>query len=866
MELSMKKDAKNLLEKRSPTKRKEKLQSRSRYGKLTTSNAQLECLETLSPSDQAISDQEISFIYKLRQCRVLYDFDNPERGLEGKRMKAEILQEIIDHLAQVRGVISITVYHEIIALFSCNLFHTLPPIEIPEAEFKEDVPVEDVAWSHLKLLFNSSDKRERIALRYILSGIYYKFNDKRSFIRKEIRNIFLSSIYERKYCNGIPQLLEVMAGIIMEFDETVNGEYYEFLTKVLLPLHTGEYLILYHAMLVSCLIIYIKKYPFLSEPIIKYILLVWPNTCAEKEIMFLEEIEALLQVINAVQFIGVRGDLFRQILKCVTNPHFQVSKWALRLWNNETVKRLTNEISVLVLPTVITTLYDASKLHWHKQIRESSYFYLKVFLSDNFTTFYKLSYNDLKELWGNLEANLELNEIEKTGIIARVQLSRRILNPAHSVPFDYIDFDSDEFENLLACYIIEQRQRENKNLRGKMLNQFRIRSTLPGSLRLNISNSDSIAFSPEQQDVENLQQPNQKQQLQNQLQYYQKPPTKQRNPQKNDQKQLQTKIHVQQEHAQERQTTKHHVLHRERIRRLLSLGSGQPAKVASAKEAAITATNTTTTNTTQTKGRSSLTKATVATAKSSATIVRANTEMVTTTARAKTTNAITAKTTEATFTRREIGTKRTQTNPKAVTTTAKATGVVPTLMTTSATCRSSLPETRSPVKRKKNVWCKSRYGKVTNMNDQLEQLEKLDPKKLFKDQETLFVQKLQQCRVLYDFDNPDADVEGKQLKYMILRDIMDYLIQIRDTLSAAIHQEIIGMVSCNLFYSLPSVELTEDERKEDGLVEDVAWPHLSVVYQLHIRRTILQRHTSTIANDGSICDNGTVLISSNRKF
>uniref|UniRef100_A0A1A9UUP5 Serine/threonine protein phosphatase 2A regulatory subunit n=1 Tax=Glossina austeni TaxID=7395 RepID=A0A1A9UUP5_GLOAU len=720
MELSMKKDAKNLLEKRSPTKRKEKLQSRSRYGKLTNSstNAQLECLETLSPSDQAITDQEISFIYKLRQCRVLYDFDNPESGLEGKRIKAEILQEIIDHLAQVRGIISITVYHEIIALFSCNLFHTLPPIEIPEAEFKEDVPVEDVAWSHLKLiyqmfrnflyspgfietrdefflenkfileilqLFNSSDKRERIALRYILSGIYYKFNHKRNFIRKEMRNIFLSSIYEGKYCNGIPQLLEVMAGIIMEFDETVNGEYYEFLTKVLLPLHTGEYLILYHAMLVSCLVIYIKKYPFLSEPIIRYILLVWPNTCAEKEIMFLEEIEALLQVINAVQFIGLRGGLFRQILKCVTNPHFQVSKYALRLWNNETVKRLTNEISVLVLPTVITTLYDASKLHWHKQIRESSYFYLKVFLSDNFTTFYKLSYNDLKELWGNLETNLELNEIEKTGFIARVQLSRRILNPAHSVPFEYIDFDSDEFENLLACYIIEQRQRQNKNLRGNMLNQFRIRRTLPGSLCLNISNSDSITFSPEQQHVENLQQPNkQKQQLQNQLQYYQKQPTKQRNPQEDDQKQLQTKIHVQQEHAQERETTKHHELQRQEILRPLPLESGQPPKVESAKEAATTATNTATADTTktQTKARSSLTKATAGTAKSSATIVRENTKMVTTTVRANTIKAITA---------REFVTKRAKTNPKAATMTAKATGGVPSLETTSAST-SSLAE------------------------------------------------------------------------------------------------------------------------------------------------------------------------------
>ncbi|KAI9589294.1 hypothetical protein GQX74_007463 [Glossina fuscipes] len=733
MELSMKKDAKNLLEKRSPIKRKEKLQCRSRYGKLMNNSAQLECLETLSPSDQAITDQEISLIYKLRQCHVLYDFDNPESDLEGKRIKTEILQEIIDHLAQVRGMISVNVYHEIIALFSSNLFHTLPLIEIPEAEFKEDVPVEDVAWSHLKLvyqvfrnflyspgfietrhefflenkfileilqLFNSSDKRERIALRYILSGIYYKFNDKRNFIRKEIRNIFLSSIYEGKYCNGIPQLLEVMAGIIMEFDETVNGEYYEFLTKVLLRLHTGEYLILYHDMLVSCLIIYIKKYPFLSEPIIRYILLVWPNTCAEKEIMFLEEIEALLQVINAVQFIGLRGGLFRQILKCVTNPHFQVSKWALRLWNNETVKRLTNEISVLVLPTVITTLYDASKLHWHKQIRESTYFYLKVFLSDNFTTFYKLSYDDLKEHWGNLEANLELNEIGKTGIIASVQLSRRILNPSYSVPFEYIDFDSVEFENLLACYIIEQRQRQNKNLRSQMLNQFRIRSTLPGSLCLNIPNSDNFAFTgkvyPVQQHAQNVDKPKQqKQQLQKQLQYYQKPQTKQRNRQENDQKQLQAKMHVQQEDAQERQSPRRQELQRQEIPRpSLQLGSGQPSKVASAKETAITATNTTKTNTTktQTKATSMMTlaKTTIGTAKSATTVVRANAKTVITTARAESTKAIAAKTAEATFRKREIMTKKTKTNSKA-NPKVRATGIVPNLMTTSSST-SSLAE------------------------------------------------------------------------------------------------------------------------------------------------------------------------------
>lgn len=40
--------------------------------------------------------------------------------------------------------------------------------------------------------------------------------------------------------------------------------------------------------------------------------------------MFLGEIEEILDVIEPAQFQRIQEDLFRQIAKCVSSPHFQV--------------------------------------------------------------------------------------------------------------------------------------------------------------------------------------------------------------------------------------------------------------------------------------------------------------------------------------------------------------------------------------------------------------------------------------------------------------------------------------------------------------------------------------------------------------
>lgn len=43
--------------------------------------------------------------------------------------------------------------------------------------------------------------------------------------------------------------------------------------------------------------------------------------------MFLGEIEEILDVIEPTQFKKIQEPLFKQISRCVANPHFQVGLW-----------------------------------------------------------------------------------------------------------------------------------------------------------------------------------------------------------------------------------------------------------------------------------------------------------------------------------------------------------------------------------------------------------------------------------------------------------------------------------------------------------------------------------------------------------
>lgn len=63
----------------------------------------------------------------------------------------------------------------------------------------------------------------------------------------------------------------------------------------------------------------------LKIQVVMALLKYWPKTHSPKEVMFLNELEEILDVIEPSEFVKVMEPLFRQLAKCVSSPHFQVS-------------------------------------------------------------------------------------------------------------------------------------------------------------------------------------------------------------------------------------------------------------------------------------------------------------------------------------------------------------------------------------------------------------------------------------------------------------------------------------------------------------------------------------------------------------
>uniref|UniRef100_A0A8C7CJK1 Serine/threonine protein phosphatase 2A regulatory subunit n=1 Tax=Oncorhynchus kisutch TaxID=8019 RepID=A0A8C7CJK1_ONCKI len=389
--------------------KKERRQSSSRFN--LAKNRELQKLPALK--DAPLIDREELFVQKLRQCCVLFDFvTDPLSDLKYKEVKRAGLNEMVEYITHNRDVVTESIYPEGVIMFSINLFRTLPPSSNPTgAEFdpEEDEPTLEAAWPHLQVTYYNfldflntffppfsifslkshqpfisiEDPRERDFLKTILHRIYGKFLGLRAYIRRQINNIFYRFIYETEHHNGIAELLEILGSIINGFALPLKEEHKMFLIRGLLPLHKVKSLSVYHPQLAYCVVQFLEKDSSLTEPVIMGLLKFWPKTHSPKEVMFLNELEEILDVIEPSEFVKIMEPLFRQLAKCVSSPHFQVAERALYYWNNEYIMSLISDNAAKILPIMFPALYKNSKSHWNKTIHGLIYNALKLFMEMN---------------------------------------------------------------------------------------------------------------------------------------------------------------------------------------------------------------------------------------------------------------------------------------------------------------------------------------------------------------------------------------------------------------------------------------------------------------------------------------------------
>lgn len=96
--------------------------------------------------------------------------------------------------------------------------------------------------------------------------------------------------------------------------------------------------------------------------------------------LFLNEVEEILEMVQAEPFEALVDKLFERIALCIGSPHFQVAERALFLWNNEYIVSLIMQQRAKILPLVFGALYENSRQHWNTTVHGLTCNVVKLFM------------------------------------------------------------------------------------------------------------------------------------------------------------------------------------------------------------------------------------------------------------------------------------------------------------------------------------------------------------------------------------------------------------------------------------------------------------------------------------------------------
>ncbi|KAA8525347.1 hypothetical protein F0562_007235 [Nyssa sinensis] len=356
----------------------------------------------LAFKDVPSSERMNLFVSKLSLCCVVFDFNDPSKNSTEKDLKRLTLIELVDFIASGPPRFTEPAILAMCKMCANNLFRVFPPnyrSNTSSSENDDDEPMFDPAWSHLQIvydlllkfvtstsleakvakkyvnhsfilrlldLFDSEDPRERECLKTILHRIYGKFMVHRPFIRRNISNVFYRFVFETERHNGIAELLEIFGSVISGFALPLKEEHKIFLWRALIPLHKPKSLGVYFQQLSYCVTQFIEKEPKLASTVIKGLLKYWPITNSQKEVMFLGEVEEILEAINMGEFQKIMVPLFWRIGCCINSFHFQVAERALFFWNNDQIVNLIAHNRHVIVPILFPVLEKNAQSHWNQ--------------------------------------------------------------------------------------------------------------------------------------------------------------------------------------------------------------------------------------------------------------------------------------------------------------------------------------------------------------------------------------------------------------------------------------------------------------------------------------------------------------------
>jgi len=365
------------------------------------------------------SKQGELFIQKLKECRRLHNFKDPEAELPDKEGKRQTLVELLEW---VNPKSSSTLWHEeailteIVETVGCNLYRTLTKrqrIPTDMLDVDEEEPPFDPAWPHLEPiyemlqrvvstkdidpslmgrvlsasfterlveLFDAEDPRERECVKSICSRIQARIQPLRSPLRRAIQHSLVMGTSDGAVHMGVGEMLDVLVRFIGAFSIPLKEDHRQVLFKILLPLHKAEWLAVFHEKLLECTKKLCEKEPPLAEQVISFLLRCWPFRMASKQMLFLSEIDDMISITTPQSLKTVYPKLAKRLADCLSCINSDVAEKALLMWKSDKFMRFMVTNCKEHMPDIISALYNNATQHWHHTVHTRTLEVLKLLL------------------------------------------------------------------------------------------------------------------------------------------------------------------------------------------------------------------------------------------------------------------------------------------------------------------------------------------------------------------------------------------------------------------------------------------------------------------------------------------------------
>jgi serine/threonine-protein phosphatase 2A regulatory subunit B' len=178
-------------------------------------------------------------------------------------------------------------------------------------------------------------------------------------------------VHETQRFNGASELLDILASIISGFAVPLREEHVIFFRNIMIPMHKVQTSHLFHEPLLRCSMLFLSKDHSLAIPLVEGLLRYWPFGNSPKEILFLTELQEVLEVCELAKLEPYIPKLFKRLVKCISGPQLQVADRAMCFFENDYFLGILRTFKNVTFPMVVPVIVELSSTHWHKILQES---------------------------------------------------------------------------------------------------------------------------------------------------------------------------------------------------------------------------------------------------------------------------------------------------------------------------------------------------------------------------------------------------------------------------------------------------------------------------------------------------------------